>query len=69
MRTLEQKLNEISPGRQKKIKARTRELIARNVSTRTQACGQQNAKDRGPHAEYGQDGVSRLEKLRRLRGV
>ena len=34
MKTLEQKLKEISPKRQEKIKARTRELVAREMSLR-----------------------------------
>jgi hypothetical protein len=32
MKTLEQKLKEISPERRKKIRARTRELVAREMS-------------------------------------
>ncbi len=34
MKTLEQKLEEISPKRQAKIKARNRELVAREMSLR-----------------------------------
>ncbi len=32
MKTLEQKLNDISPERQEKIRVRTRELVAREMS-------------------------------------
>src|SRR6476619_1120522 len=63
MKTLEQKLNEISPERQKKIKVRTRELVAREMSLREL----RHAVDKTQQAvartlNMGQEGVSRLEK-------
>jgi len=63
MKTLEQKLNEINPERQKKIKARTRELIAREMSLRElRHAASKTQKTVARTLNMGQDGVSRLEK-------
>jgi transcriptional regulator with XRE-family HTH domain len=63
MKTLEQKLDEISPERQKKIKARTRELVAREMSLRElRHAVNKTQKTVARTLKMGQDGVSRLEK-------
>ncbi len=63
MKTLEQKLNEISPERQKKIKVRTRELIAREMSLRElRHAVNKTQKTVARTLNMGQDGISRLEK-------
>jgi transcriptional regulator with XRE-family HTH domain len=63
MKTLEQKLNEIGPARRKKIKARTRELIAREMSLRElRHAVNKTQKTVARTLNMGQDGVSRLEK-------
>jgi hypothetical protein len=63
MKTLEQKLKEISPKRQAKIKARTRELIAREMSLRElRHAVSKTQKTVARTLNMGQDGVSRLEK-------
>jgi len=63
MKTLEQKLKEISPKRQEKIKARTRELVAREMSLRElRHAVNKTQKTLARTLNMGQDGVSRLEK-------
>lgn len=63
MKTLEQKLKEISPRRREKIKARTRELVAREVSLRElRHAVNKTQKTVARTLNMGQDGVSRLEK-------
>jgi transcriptional regulator with XRE-family HTH domain len=63
MKTLEQKINEISPGRQKKIRARTRELVAREMSLQElRHAAKKTQKTVARTLNMGQDGVSRLEK-------
>ena len=63
MKTLEQKLNEISPERQKKIKVRTRELVAREMSLRElRHAVNKTQKTVARTLNMGQDGISRLEK-------
>ncbi len=63
MKTLEQKLKEISPKRQEKIKARTRELVAREMSLRElRHAVNKTQKTVARTLKMGQDGVSRLEK-------
>ena len=63
MNTLEQKLKEISPKRQEKIKARTRELVAREMSLRElRHAVSKTQKTVARTLNMGQDGVSRLEK-------
>lgn len=63
MKALEQKLKEISPKRQAKIKARTRELIAREMSLRElRHAVNKTQKTVARTLHMGQDGVSRLEK-------
>src|SRR3984885_687215 len=63
MKTLEQKLKEISPKRREKIKARTRELVAREMSLRElRHAVNKTQKTLARTLKMGQDGVSRLEK-------
>ena len=63
MKTLEQKLNEISPARRKKIRARTRELVAREMSLRElRHAVNKTQKTVARTLNMGQDGISRLEK-------
>jgi hypothetical protein len=63
MKTLEQKLNEVSPERQKKIKARARELVAREMSLQElRHAVNKTQKTVARTLNMGQDGVSRLEK-------
>ncbi len=63
MKTLEQKLKEISPRRQAAIKARTRELVAREMSLRElRQAVNKTQKTVARTLNMGQDGVSRLEK-------
>ena len=63
MKTLEQKMQEISPARQRKVKARAAELIAEEMSL----CELRNALNKTQKTVahklgMGQDGISRLEK-------
>lgn len=63
MKTLEQKLKEFSPTRRAKIKARTRELVAREMSLRElRHAVNKTQKTVARTLNMGQDGVSRLEK-------
>jgi transcriptional regulator with XRE-family HTH domain len=63
MKTLEQKLNEVNPERQKKIKARARELVAREMSLQElRHAVNKTQKTVARTLNMGQDGVSRLEK-------
>ena len=63
MKTLEQKLNEISPERRKKIRVRTRELVAREMSLQElRHAVNQTQKTVARTLKIGQDGISRLEK-------
>lgn len=63
MKTLEQKLKDISPKRQEKIKARTRELVAREMSLQElRHAVNKTQKTVARTLNMGQDGVSRLEK-------
>jgi hypothetical protein len=63
MKTLEQKLNEISPERQKKIRVRTRELVAREMSLQElRHAVNKTQKTVARTLNMGQDGISRLEK-------
>jgi transcriptional regulator with XRE-family HTH domain len=63
MKTLEQKLKELSPKRQAKIKARTRELVAREMSLRElRHAVNKTQKTVARILNTGQEGVSRLEK-------
>jgi transcriptional regulator with XRE-family HTH domain len=63
MKTLEQKLSEISPERQKRIRARTRELVAREMSLRElRHAVNKTQKTVARTLNMGQDGISRLEK-------
>jgi transcriptional regulator with XRE-family HTH domain len=63
MKTLEQKLKGISPKRREKIAARTRELVAREMSLRElRHAVSKTQKTVARTLNMGQDGVSRLEK-------
>jgi hypothetical protein len=63
MKTLEQKLKEISPARRKKIRARTRELVAREMSLQElRHAVNKTQKTVARTLNIGQDGISRLEK-------
>jgi len=63
MKTLEQKLKEISPQRQKKIRGRTRDLVAREMSLQElRHAVNKTQKTVARTLHMGQDGVSRLEK-------
>src|SRR5258707_15571000 len=63
MKTLEQRLKEISPERQKKVCARTRELVAREMSLRElRHAVNKTQKTVARTLNMGQDGISRLEK-------
>ena len=63
MKTLEQKLNEISSERRRKIRVRTRELVAREMSLRElRHAVSKTQKTVARTLNMGQDGVSRLEK-------
>ena len=63
MKTLEQKLNDISPERQEKIRVRTRELVAREMSLRElRHAVNKTQKTVARTLNMGQDGISRLEK-------
>jgi hypothetical protein len=63
MKTLEQKLNEISPERQEKIRVRTRELVAREMSLQElRHAVSKTQKTVARTLNMGQDGISRLEK-------
>ena len=67
MKTLEQKLAEISPKRQAKIKTRTRELVAREMSLRElRHSVNKTQKTVARTLNMGQEGVSRLEKRSEL---
>jgi transcriptional regulator with XRE-family HTH domain len=63
MKTLQQKLDEISPERQKKIAVRTRELVAREMSLQElRHAVNKTQKTVARTLNMGQDGISRLEK-------
>jgi len=63
MKTLEQKLNEINPERQEKIRVRTRELVAREMSLQElRHAVNKTQKTVARTLNMGQDGISRLEK-------
>ncbi len=63
MKTLEQKLKEISRKRQARIKARTRQLVAREMSLRElRHAVKKTQKTVARTLNMGQEGVSRLEK-------
>lgn len=63
MKTLEEKLKEIGPKRREKIRARTRELVAREMSLRElRHAVNKTQKTLARTLNMGQDGVSRLEK-------
>lgn len=63
MKTLEQKIKEMNPKRQAKIRARTRELVAREMSLRElRHAVNKTQKTVARTLNMGQDGVSRLEK-------
>jgi transcriptional regulator with XRE-family HTH domain len=63
MKTLEQKLAEISQRRRARIKARTRELVAREMSLRElRHAVNKTQKTVARTLNMGQEGVSRLEK-------
>jgi hypothetical protein len=63
MKALERKLSEISPERRKKIRARTRELVAREVSLQElRHAVNKTQKTVARTLNMGQDGISRLEK-------
>jgi transcriptional regulator with XRE-family HTH domain len=63
MKTLEQKLKEISPTRRKRIRARTRELVGREMSLQElRHAVNKTQKTVARTLNMGQDGVSRLEK-------
>jgi transcriptional regulator with XRE-family HTH domain len=63
MRTLEAKLNEISAERRKKIRVRTRELVAREMSLQElRHAVNKTQKTVARTLNMGQDGISRLEK-------
>jgi len=63
MKTLEEKLKEISPKRREKIRARTRELVTREMSLRElRHAVNKTQKTLARTLNMGQDGVSRLEK-------
>ena len=63
MKTLEQKLKEISPKRREKIATRTRELVAHEMSLRElRQAVSKTQKTVARTLNMGQDGVSRLEK-------
>ena len=63
MKTLEQKLEEISPSRRARIKVRTRELVAREMSLRElRHAVNKTQKTVARTLNMGQEGVSRLEK-------
>lgn len=62
MRTLDQKIRELSPTRRKKINARAAQLIAEEVSLRELRQAHKLTQERVAEAlGIGQDGVSRLE--------
>lgn len=63
MKTLEQKIKELNPKRRAKIRARTRELVAREMSLRElRHAVNKTQKTVARTLNMGQDGVSRLEK-------
>ena len=63
MKTLEQKLNDISPESREKIRARTRELVAREMSLRElRHAVNKTQKTVARTLKIAQDGISRLEK-------
>jgi hypothetical protein len=63
MKTLEQKIKELNPKRRAKIRARTRELVAREMSLRElRHAVNKTQKTVARTLKMGQDGVSRLEK-------
>jgi transcriptional regulator with XRE-family HTH domain len=63
MKTLEEKLKEIGTKRREKIRARTRELVAREMSLRElRHAVNKTQKTLARTLNMGQDGVSRLEK-------
>ena len=63
MKTLEQKLKEINPERQEKIRVRTRELVARELSLQElRHAVNKTQKTVARTLNMGQDGISRLEK-------
>jgi len=63
MKTLEQKLKEINPERQEKIRVRTRELAAREMSLQElRQAVNKTQKTVARTLNIGQDGISRLEK-------
>jgi transcriptional regulator with XRE-family HTH domain len=60
---LEQKLKQISPARRQKIRARTRELVAREMSLQElRHAVNKTQKTVARTLNMGQDGISRLEK-------
>jgi len=63
MKTLAQKLKEISPERRRKIRARTRELVACEMSLQElRHAVNKTQKTVARTLNMGQDGISRLEK-------
>jgi transcriptional regulator with XRE-family HTH domain len=63
MKTLEQKLKQISPARRKKVRARTRELVAREMSLQElRHAVNKTQKTVARTLNMGQDGISRLER-------
>jgi DNA-binding XRE family transcriptional regulator len=63
MKALEQKIKEMNPRRQAKIRARTRELVAREMSLRElRHAVSKTQKTVARTLNMGQDGISRLEK-------
>jgi hypothetical protein len=63
MKTLEQKIKELNPRRRAKIRARTRQLVAREMSLRElRHAVNKTQKTVASTLNMGQDGVSRLEK-------
>ena len=63
MKTLEQKLKEINPERQEKIRVRTRELVAREMSLQELRHAVNKTQTTVARTlNMGQDGISRLEK-------
>ncbi len=62
MRTLDQKMKELSPARRKKVKARAAQLIAEEMSLREVRQARRLTQERVAEAlGIGQDQVSRLE--------
>lgn len=62
MKTLDQKIKEVGPARQKKIEARAAELFAEEMSLRELRRAHKLTQERiGETLKIGQDQVSRLE--------